>query len=686
MNHKERGPHQPEAEETSLPDLPDPSSSQNDKQPVQAEEASAEQEQKETIENQKKENQNPENQTEEDQKEPEKPASVHQPSRARKVPDWLKNPWMLALIPALGCLIWVVAELVRVQLFSLLEIGLVLGAGLLLIAAAILLLHYLDGYFVRIVGLLLCAIVCVCSFNGEQRCNEIMVSIQQSARHTDTIHRTLGLYTTKEVPVASIQALEDADIGVLASRSQNDASAFAKDLMDADGVTIKQVSYPTMDSLIKALKGQAVRAVFLSSEDISLASAFPGMENLKNELTLVRDFSVDTGLRNESIPVNMHSEPFTILLSASSSSLDQESYRSLLTAVVTVNPKTRTALSVFLPRNLKTQYACPPELECITEEDKLGLSSLFSIEALKETVSTLLDTDINYTIRVDLETLVSMMDFDDPVLVNNETEYSSGNYTFKEGEQEMNPAMARAYYRELNDFSAADNDYQHNPGALLDAVVEKLRSQGSLKDVKSLENLARAVHTNMSYSELCAFLQMFCLHPIPCEVLETELTGTAQWQNSPTLGAPANMVEADSASLEDVRQAIAAIREGSTPDLSSPASQNTQTEEGAGDQENQEEKPLDENENPDTQEDPNAQENPNTQENPDADQAADPDTQEVPVWDQQVPVEDPGYDPGYDDQGGWSEPWQGDSTEWAEPGADGGDDWPYDESGQETGW
>lgn len=646
MNQEERSQQKPEAEETLLPDLPD--------LPEETEPASEPDPQ--TV---------PEN-------EPEQKSEPEPEPKERKLPDWLMNPWMLALIPAIGCLIWVVVELVRVQLFSMFEIGLVLGAGLLLIAAAILLLHYLDGKLVRVIGVLLCAIICVCSFNGEQRCNEIMVSVQQSARHTDTIHRTLGLYTTREVPVNSISALEDADIGVLASRSQKDADAFASDLLEKDGVTVKQVSYSTMDGLIKALKGQAVRAIFLSSEDISLASAFPGMENLKNELTLVRDFSVDTGLKNESIPVNLYSEPFTILLSASSSPLDQESYRSLFTAVVTVNPKTRTALSVFLPRNLKTQYVCPPELECITEEDKLGLSSQFSIEALKETVSSLLDTEINYTIRVDLETLVSMMDYEDPVLVTNRMEYSSGNYTFKEGEQEMNPAMARAYYRELNDFSAADNDYQYNPGALLDAVVEKLRSSGSLKDVKSLENLSKAVHTNMSYSELCAFLQMFCLHPISCELLETELTGSAQWQNSPVLSAPANMVEADTSSIKQVREAIAALKEGNAPDLSVDDSEKTQTEEG--NKENQEEKPLDDEENSDsdgqyTREYPSVQ-----------DPGTDPANEEVPSWDQQVPVEEPYYPEQ------WTDPYQSEDADWTQNGTEDTSSWQPDQADQGTGW
>lgn len=621
MNQEERSQQKPEAEETLLPDLPEP-----DPEP--------------------------------------------KPERAKvSMPAWMKNPWMLALIPAVGCLAWVTAELVHVQLFSMLEIGLVLGSGLLLIAAAILLLHYLDGKLVRIIGVFLCAIICVCSFNGERRCSEIMVSVQQAARHTDTIHRTLGLYTIREVPLASIQALDHADIGVLGSRSKQDAEAFAKNLLDEDGVSIKQVDYPTMEGLIKALKGQAVRAVFLSSEDISLASALPGMENLKNELTLVQNFSVDTGLKNESIPVNLYSEPFTILVSASSSPLDQESYRSLLTAVVTVNPKTRTALSVFLPRNLKTQYACPPELECISEEDKLGLSSLFSIEALKETVSTLLDTEINYTIRVDLETLVSMMDYEDPVQVSNKTEYSSGNYTFKEGELEMNPAMARAYYRELNDFSAADNDYQYNPGALLDAVVEKLRSSVSLKDVKSLEELSKAVHTNMSYSQLCGFLRMFCLHPISCELLETEVTGTAQWQNSTVLCAPANMVEADPSSLEEVRSAIASLKEGNLPDLSADLSDEVQTEETDG--EKQEEKPLDEDEEQNQQEQ-------ETQDDPQSEEPLSPEVPETPVWEEPVPQEDPNdpawNEPGWDDGSDWSD------EAWQDPSA-----WEQDAS-QETGW
>lgn len=560
------------------------------------------------------------------------------------------NPWLLALVPALGLLIWLTAEMVRVQLFSMLQVGLILGAGLLVLCAALLLLQFLEGRAVRLIGTALCAVVCIASFSGQASAREIAVAVQQAARHTDTIHRTIGLYTMKQVPVASLHALEGASIGILGTRGQADADRFVQDLQEQDGVKVHTVSYPTMDSLIKAMKGQAVRAVFLSSEDIKLASAFPGMDSLRSELSLVRDFSVDTGLHNESVPVDMKTEPYTILVSASDAPLDQESYRSVLTAAVVVNPKTRTALSIFLPRSLKTRYVCPPELECIEEEDKLGLASLFSMEALKETAESLLDLTINYTVRIDMETLVSLLDYDDPLSVWNDYEYSSGNYTFREGEITMNPAMARAYWKELSDFSATDSEVQYNTGHLLRAVVEKMKEDRTLQDTEGLEMLSKAIHTNMSYTELCTFLQTFCLQPVPYELLETELPASPVWETSTILSVPSSMVQADQSGLEYVRQAAADVLAGTLPDLQAPAApESSQGNEKGTDPEKEEEKPQ-ETEQPDSGQ-------PQDEQNPQQDAAGweqNGSQWDVwqPEWDTTPGWEDPGlYDPGL----GWDE-------------------------------
>lgn len=578
------------------------------------------------------------------------------------------NVWLLALVPAAALLIWLVAEMVRVQLFSMLQVGLILGAGLLVLCAALLLLQFLEGRAVRLIGVVLCAIVCIASFSGQASAREIAVAVQQAARHTDTIHRTIGLYTMKQVPVASLHALEGASIGILGTRGQADADRFVQDLQETENVNVHTVSYPTMDSLIKAMKGQAVRAVFLSSEDIKLASAFPGMDSLRSELSLVKDFSVDTGLHNDSVPVDMKTEPYTILVSASDAPLDQESYRSVMTAAVVVNPKTRTVLSIFLPRSLKTKYVCPPELECIEEEDKLGLASLFSIEALKETTENLLDLTINYTVRIDMETLVSMLDYEDPLTVWNDYEYSSGNYTFSEGEITMNPAMARAYWKELSDFSATDSDVQYNTGHLLRAVVEKMKEDRTLQDTEGLEMLSKAIHTNMSYTELCTFLQTFCLHPVPYELLETELPASPVWETSTILSVPSSMVQADQSGLDYVRQAAADVLAGTLPDLQAPAAPETsQREENSSDTEKEEEKPQEEDQ-PDAGTD-----------QPQEDQGVQPDTGwdasqnqwDVwqPEWDGTQSWEDPGiYDPGVYDPGTvWdgtyddAQPWQPDA-------------------------
>lgn len=474
----------------------------------------------------------------------------------KKLHPWFENPWMIAVAIALLFIIWLMVSLVQLDLVSYFNMGLVLLAVLLVIFAAIFLFEYMDGKGAKVSGVLLCMALSISCLSAAKEVRGMTHTIQDSIRQNQSIHRTIGLYTLKQTPIHNMASLQGAQVGYLSSRSIDDTQSFANMMLETFGVNIHPTSYTTMEQMIKALKGQAVRAIFLPVAEVAIAENIPELDEIKGKLTLVKEYSFDSGFYNSSIPVNPYVQPYNILLSTSADPVNQQSYRSLYTAVLSVNPVTRKAIRVDLPRNLKVPYVCDAQLDCLETEDKLGLASIYSIAALKSTVESVLGISINYTMQVDLDSLLEVLDSSQALSVENKSPFEFGNYSFEQGEIELAASKLKTFAYALDDYSSQDLIYENNPGLILDRVIDFLKNQDTLKKGNELEIIAHSIATNMSYFDLCSFIKLFGIDHVNYDYKQVMIETDSEMQNSKMLTGSANMEIARPESLEQAKQAI----------------------------------------------------------------------------------------------------------------------------------
>lgn len=488
-------------------------------------------------------------------------------ARTKKWPFYARPGFWLLIVCAC-LLLWLVNEMMDLGLFSLSSILIPFGLGALLLGIAGYGFYFSGAKWCKALAVLLCLCTGAASIWGATGVHAVMHDLQAVCDDDGMLSDTGGIYCLKQAPVNSLEALKGMTLGVFAGKNETINTAVVQELAD-QGISVKTKRFDTYSQMMTALKGQAVRALILNSSDLELASEFPGLEQIKNQVTLMQSFPVTTAARNEPVPVNVSQEPFTMLVSVSDDPLDQENYRSSLNLLVTVNPKTRTVLSVYVPRNYYLIYACPEGMNCEADTwDKIGLSSYYSIVTLKDTIASAFGITINYTVRVDMKEVIDYIDKIGTVTVNNKTAYNAGGVNFDAGELELNAVSAARYATGSNDFSEEDAVFESNEMNLLTSVVTQAAKGSPAEVMDFLNAVSQGVRTNFSYSQLIRFLRLFYLHDYAWNDYTMAVGGTNSTGYSKSLADQAFVVLPDTATVDHAQKVINIVLDGEQPDES----------------------------------------------------------------------------------------------------------------------
>lgn len=93
--------------------------------------------------------------------------------------------------------------------------------------------------------------------------------------------------------------------------------------------------------------------------------------------------------------------------------LQDSNTRSDANLLLTVNPKTGTILMTSIPRDYYVELVCPDNEEQACPEgsyDKLTHSGLMGVKSTEKTIEKALGITINYNIRINFSSVVSLVD------------------------------------------------------------------------------------------------------------------------------------------------------------------------------------------------------------------------------------------------------------------------------------
>lgn len=476
---------------------------------------------------------------------------------------------LLAVLLAMG---WLTIRLLQLALFEASTAALFFGLGLIVLVLAGYALYYRKGWVWKGLASILCLLLIAGCWFGQSAAGVLAASLHDLAKPAVNLSRNAGLYTYSQTPIRSLDALSGQTIGILENRSQNLSEAVINDL-DAQGISVRTRGFSSLQAMMKALRGQAIRAVVLAPSDLEMIEEFSGFEKTRQEIVQVTTVSVDLGVQTQPSDLDLDQDPYTVLISGSNDPITQPSYRSSLNVLLTINPKNKTMLLTFVPRSLWVSYACEEGLACPAgSQDRTGFASFYTIEALRDTLSQNLGVTIDFTVRVDLNTLLQLADLNGSIKVQNDQEFTNGYFSFAQGEIEMDSPRIRQYIGSLNDFSSTDENQEKNQLNVLLALLRQTRLKGMNSLRETLNIIDQSVRTSFTYSQMCQLVRQLFLSSQNWNELYYAITGTGGLEFSQSLTEYAYVLMPDPASMQKAADAVRAVLEGNQPDVT-PVSQ-----------------------------------------------------------------------------------------------------------------
>ncbi|MBR0400480.1 MAG: LCP family protein [Mogibacterium sp.] len=271
-----------------------------------------------------------------------------------------------------------------------------------------------------------------------------------------------------------------------------------------------------------------------------------------------------TSVDNEKAVASITKEPFNMVITGMDvrGTIDEEG-RSDVNMLVTVNPETEQILMTSIPRDY--QIYMPDKDNAM---DKLTHTGFYSVATTVGAEEQLLDTQINYYVKVNFTTVMMFIDAIGGIDVYSEYEFNPVKrswWTVKEGMNHMNGREALAFARERKAFADGDNQRIKNQQAVFEAMIKKATSSKTLllSYNKILSSLKGYFEMSFSSAEMRALIKLQLARNPEWKIYKNTIRGGDGLLPTYTTGATACYVMTqDETSITNARELISAVMNG----------------------------------------------------------------------------------------------------------------------------
>ena len=239
-------------------------------------------------------------------------------------------------------------------------------------------------------------------------------------------------------------------------------------------------------------------------EDAQLSIVEEESPEVYNELRIIYSVEVEIEIAEIGEAVDVTKDSFNILISGIDTygSITKVS-RSDVNILVTVNPSTHNILLTSIPRDY---YVLIPEFN---EYDKLTHAGIYGIETSVSTIENLLDTKINYYVKVNFTSVIDIVDAIGGITVDSSYDFTTPDgYHFTKGTNELDGEEALSFARERKSFADGDRVRGENQELILTAIINKAMSASIITDYVALLNaLNDKFVTNITDEEITDFIK-----------------------------------------------------------------------------------------------------------------------------------------------------------------------------------
>lgn len=277
-------------------------------------------------------------------------------------------------------------------------------------------------------------------------------------------------------------------------------------------------------------------------------------------------FLDSTSVENANRVSSVTKEPFNVCITGIDvkGKIDKEG-RSDVNMIVTVNPHTQQILMTSIPRDYQIYM---PDKDFAM--DKLTHTGFYGIDTTIAAEEELLDTKINYYVKVNFSTVTKFIDAIGGIDVYSEFSFNPvkmKEWTVQEGMNHMNGKQALAFARERKAFPTGDNQRIKNQQAVFEAMIKKATSSQTMllsynKVISSLKDYFR-----MSFSshELRSLIKLQIAKNPDWQIFKNTIVGgDGSLPTYSTGGAYAYVMTQDEESINHAKDLINGVLSGQT--------------------------------------------------------------------------------------------------------------------------
>lgn len=207
--------------------------------------------------------------------------------------------------------------------------------------------------------------------------------------------------------------------------------------------------------------------------------------------------------------------------------------RSDANILMSINTNTHEALLTSIPRDYYVT------LHSYGAKDKLTHSGIYGVNETVKTAEDLLDTDINYYVRVNFTTVIKLVDKLGGIDVYSDYNFSRDGYNFKKGYNHINGDAALVFSRERYSFASGDNQRVKNQQHVIEAIMKKVLNSTTLltKYTDILDSLKGSFQTNIEQDDISKLVKDQINNMSSWTIKSNSLTGTGASSSTYSMGS-----------------------------------------------------------------------------------------------------------------------------------------------------
>ena len=424
------------------------------------------------------------------------------------------------MIAALALLIFQIINLNLLPMKLMILVSLVL---IILTLIIILMLHFkARKFFSRLLMGLIALCMCAGLAFGNYFIFKTDNTFDKVTSLADSKATSTSIVVLKTSSIEKEKDLSGAKIGTIMDMDEEATSRMLKDL-DSDKIKYTTKDYSSLDDMMEALYNNEVDAICLNEKYRGILHEGESYFNFQTDSRVVHQnvhYTKVTKKDNPSDPVNnITKDTFTVLVSGNDSygTLQDSNTRSDANLLLTVNPKTGTILMTSIPRDYYVELVCPENEEQACPEgsyDKLTHSGLMGVKSTEKTIEKALGITINYNIRINFSSVVSLVDaldgIDLDIKKGEEVDifYTNSQPGLSVGKHHVDGETALAFARERHAYADGDNQRVRNQQKVFKAMFKRMISPKMITNYgKFMDALAVAFDTNLSGDEISKFVK-----------------------------------------------------------------------------------------------------------------------------------------------------------------------------------